>query len=200
MPVAVKAEQEPRQGGTATRILRATLELIGREGIGALSNRRIAARAGVSLGSLTYHFPSQADLLRDSLELYVEEEVARLEAIAADVRARCTTLGEVAAEVQRHAAQSTERLGQIAEIELHLQAARDSALREASERCFAAYEGLAATALEALRVPEPKRRARGLVALTTGMAVRGMASGYDAAGLTEALVIFVRGAGAEVDL
>ena len=74
-----------RRRAPATReaILRATLALLAAEGTAALSNRRIAAEAGVSLGSLTYHFSSQAALLRESLLLYAGEEVERLETIAA---------------------------------------------------------------------------------------------------------------------
>ncbi|MFD6726091.1 TetR family transcriptional regulator, partial [Streptomyces sp. NPDC060131] len=37
------------------RILAATLDLIAEEGIARVSHRRIAQRAGVPLGSMTYH-------------------------------------------------------------------------------------------------------------------------------------------------
>ncbi len=185
---------------TRLRILRTTLELIGREGIAALSNRRIAAEAGVSLGSLTYHFPSQDSLLRESLLLYVGEEVARLEAIAAGLRARRPhpSSGEIAAEVQRVVAESADRPEQIAELELHLQAARDPELQEASRRCFAAYQGLAAAALEALGVPDATRHARAVVALMYGMGLQRLGTGrLDADGVTDALFTIVRGAIAE---
>src|ERR1044072_3485734 len=59
---------------TRARILHATLRVIAAGGIGAVSNRRVATEAGVALGSLTYHFPSQTALLRDSLLLYADEE------------------------------------------------------------------------------------------------------------------------------
>ncbi len=42
---------------TRERILHATLRTIAEQGVGAVSNRRVAAAAGVALGSLTYHFP-----------------------------------------------------------------------------------------------------------------------------------------------
>jgi TetR/AcrR family transcriptional regulator, regulator of biofilm formation and stress response len=200
MPFLIAETPQDRRKAPETRqrILRATLELIGNEGIGALSNRRIAAAAGVSLGSLTYHFPSQEDLLRESLDLYVKEEVARLEAIAAELRSRCPAPAEVAAEVQRLAAESADRPEQIAELELHLHAARDPALQEASRRCFLAYEGVAAAALEALRVPDPDRHAPAVVALMTGTNARQLSTGrHDAAGLADALRTLVRGARTE---
>jgi TetR/AcrR family transcriptional regulator, regulator of biofilm formation and stress response len=197
-PVKETRKQDKREApDTRERILRATLELIGREGIGAVSNRRLAEVAEVSLGSLTYHFPSQDSLLRESLLLYVGEEVARLEAIAADLRARRPrpSAEEVAAEVQQIAADSSDRPEQVAELELHLRASRDPALQDASRRCFAAYEGVAAAALEAFGVPDATRHARAVVALMTGMGVQRLGAGiHDASGVADALLTIVRGA------
>jgi DNA-binding transcriptional regulator YbjK len=180
---------------TRERILRATVELIGREGVSAVTNRRVATAAGVALGSLTYHFASQADLLRQSLLLFVGEEVARQEAIAAELRRTRPSVERVAAEVERIVEESGDRIQQLAEIELHLQAARDPALREASLRCFEAYEGVAATALEMLDVPEPKRHARSIVALMYGMGLRRLGAGAGtASGVADGLLMIVRGA------
>jgi AcrR family transcriptional regulator len=196
-PIAPEQRDAPK---TRERILRAALALIGREGIAAVSNRRLAEAAEVSLGSLTYHFPSQASLLQESLLLYVGEEVARLEAIAAALRARRPRPSpeEVAAEVQRIAAENSERPEQVAELELHLRASRDPALQDASRRCFAAYEGVAAAALEAFGVPDASRHARAVVALTTGMGLQRLGAGvHDASGIADALLTIVRGAFAE---
>lgn len=180
---------------TRERILRATVELIGSEGISAVTNRRVAAAAGVALGSLTYHFTSQVELLRESLLLFVGEEVARQEEIAAELRDSRPSIEEVAAEVERIVAETGNRIQQLAEIELHLQAARDPALREASLRCFEAYEGVAATALEMLEVPEPQKHAGSIVALMYGMGLRRLAAGgEDASGVAGGLLTIVRGA------
>jgi DNA-binding transcriptional regulator YbjK len=179
---------------TRERILRATVELIGGEGVPAVTNRRVAGAAGVALGSLTYHFPSQVDLLRESLLLFVGEEVARQEEIAAELRRGEPSVEQVAAEVERVVEESSNRIQQLAEIELHLQAARDPALREASLRCFEAYEGVAAAALEMLEVPEPERHARTIVALMYGMGLRRLGTGSkDATGVAEGLLTVVRG-------
>ncbi len=185
-----------RAPATREAILRATLTLLADEGTGALSNRRIAAEAGVSLGSLTYHFPSQAALLRESLLLYVNEEVERLEAVAAALRARDPSPAEVAAEVESLIARPTGGPGPLAELELHLQAARDPELQEASRRCFAAYDGLAADALTSLGVPDPSRHAPAVVALIVGLGLRrlGTAATADSAAVTDALLTYLRGA------
>jgi TetR/AcrR family transcriptional regulator, regulator of biofilm formation and stress response len=180
---------------TRERILRTTLELIGREGIGAVTNRRVAVAAGVSLGSLTYHFASQAELLRDSLMLFVGEEVVRVEGIAAELRREHPSVERAAAEVERVVSESSDRLQQLAEVELHLRAAREPALQEASRRCFEAYEGVAEAALELLEVPQPDRHARTIVALMYGLALRRLGSGdEDTTGIAEALLTIVRGA------
>jgi AcrR family transcriptional regulator len=181
---------------TRERILRTTLHLIGEHGIGEVSNRAIAAAAGVSLGSLTYHFPSQTQLLREALLLYVGEEVARLAAIAAELRSSQPSVAQVAAEVERIVEGSTDRIEQVAELELHLQASRDPELHDASARCFAAYEDLAAAVLEALDVPDPARHARTVVAVMTGLGLRRLGTGDRAAtGTANALLTIVRGAG-----
>lgn len=179
---------------TRERILRATVELIGHEGVSAVTNRRVAGAAGVALGSLTYHFPSQVDLLRESLLLFVGEEVARQEAIAADLRSHDPSVEQVVVEVERIVQESGDRIQELAEIELHLQAARDPALREASQRCFEAYEGVAGAALETLGVPDPGRHARTIVALMYGMGLRRLGTGESAAGVADGLLTVIRGA------
>jgi DNA-binding transcriptional regulator YbjK len=171
------------------------LRVIAAGGIAAVSNRRVALEAGVALGSLTYHFPSQTDLLRDALLLYVEEEVARLGALAAQLRAANADAELVAATVERIVAREAGRPEEVAELELHLHASRDPALHEASQRCFGAYEDFAAAALEALGVPDPQRHARTVVALLCGLGVRRLGTGeLDGEGTAEALLTLVRGA------
>jgi AcrR family transcriptional regulator len=180
---------------TRERILASTLRLIGEHGVGEVSNRRVASAAGVALGSLTYHFPSQTLLLREALLLYVGEEVTRLQSFAAELRSSGPTAAQVAGEVQRIVERSSTRLEQVAELELHLHASRDPDLQEASARCFAAYEDLAAAALEALDVPDPARHARTVVAVMCGLGLRRLGTGErEAAGTADALLTIVRGA------
>ena len=185
---------------TRARILHATLRVIAAGGIGAVSNRRVAAEARVALGSLTYHFPSQTDLLREALLLYAAEEVARLESLAAALRSGTEGGGRVSAEqaaavVEQVAARDAGRPEEIAELELHLHASRDPALHEASRRCFAAYESFATAALGALGVPAPERHARTVVALLCGLGVRRLGTGEHAAeGTADALLTIIKGA------
>jgi AcrR family transcriptional regulator len=182
--------------GVRERMLRATLKLIADGGVAAVTNRRVAAAAGVSLGSLTYHFASQAQLLRESLLLHVEEETARREQIARELAEEKPGVQQVAEAVERLVAVPSEIPQQIAELELHLQAARDPELSEASRRCFEAHEQIASAALSSLGIPDGQRHAPAVVALMTGLAVRRLAAGGgDAQGTSEALLALVRGLG-----
>ena len=181
-------------GAARRRLLAATLDVIGTEGIGAVTNRRVATRAGVSLGSLTYHFASQADLMREALILQVDQEVERIAAVTARIGAAGVPLEQLLAEAEGIVAATAEDPAQLAELDLHLHAARDPELREASARCFAAYDELAATALRALGLPEADARAHLVVAMLNGLALRRLALRAPAAtGVAEALVVLVKG-------
>jgi AcrR family transcriptional regulator len=150
----------------------------------------------VSLGSLTYHFTNQTQLLRESLLLYVEEETDRRQQIADELATQDPTVEEVAREIERLAMSASDIPQQIAELELHLQAARDPELRDASRRCFEAHEQIAAAALTALGVPDGERHAPTVVALMAGLALRRLAGGgQDAHGTSDALLTLMRGLG-----
>ncbi|MEU0693000.1 TetR/AcrR family transcriptional regulator [Streptomyces niveus] len=57
------------------RILAATLDLIADEGVAGVSHRKIAARARVPLGSMTYHFSGIDELLREAFRLFTDHIV-----------------------------------------------------------------------------------------------------------------------------
>ncbi|WP_151775354.1 TetR/AcrR family transcriptional regulator [Streptomyces abyssomicinicus] len=63
-----------------TRILDAALDLIADEGIARVSHRRIAARAGVPLGSMTYHFDGMDELLREAFSRFTHHIAAVFDA------------------------------------------------------------------------------------------------------------------------
>jgi AcrR family transcriptional regulator len=184
-----------RDGVVSTRdsILRATLKVVGEVGVGGLTNRRIVAAAGVSLGTLTYHFPSQTELLREAMLLFAEEETAKLTAIVDAHRADDLNLEQGAAVVEQVIKQLPFGTDELAPHELYLQAARDPALREASSRCFAAYDNLAIAILRALGVTEPERLAGHVVALIAGLQLRRFSTGVDVPA-AEPLMMLLRGA------
>ncbi|MFE0691684.1 TetR/AcrR family transcriptional regulator [Streptomyces xiamenensis] len=62
------------------RIIAATLDLIAEDGVAGVSHRRIAARAGVPLGSMTYHFTGIDQLLREAFGRFTDRMVALFDA------------------------------------------------------------------------------------------------------------------------
>ncbi|MFF4835982.1 TetR/AcrR family transcriptional regulator [Streptomyces sp. NPDC001315] len=62
------------------RIIAATLDLIAEEGLAGVSHRKIAARAGVPLGSMTYHFSGIDQLLREAFGRFTDHIVAVFDA------------------------------------------------------------------------------------------------------------------------
>jgi DNA-binding transcriptional regulator YbjK len=63
-------------------IVVATVRIVAREGVAAVTHRRVAAAARVSLSSTTWHFASKADILEAALHWTADSEVARIGAIA----------------------------------------------------------------------------------------------------------------------
>jgi DNA-binding transcriptional regulator YbjK len=174
------------------RMLSATLALIGEHGIGGVTNRAVAAQAGVSLGSLTYHFSSQTELLREALLLFVAREAERLERLADGLEGTTPEIGEVAKAVQA-VVQNASRHEQLAQMELYLQASRDPALREVAARAYAAYDHAARTVLVALGVPDPDALVPAVIALVDGFELRRLALEVPAdPALVDALVALVR--------
>jgi DNA-binding transcriptional regulator YbjK len=63
-------------------IVRAAVRIVGREGVAAVTHRRLAAEADVSLSSTTWHFATKADILEAALRWTARREVARIGEIA----------------------------------------------------------------------------------------------------------------------
>jgi DNA-binding transcriptional regulator YbjK len=176
------------------RIILAVLRIIGADGVAAVTNRRIAKEAGVSLGSVTYHFATQHDLLRESLRYFVAKETRRFTELAE--RHPCGTLDleQAGAVVGLVAAGTCSDDVYIAPFELYIQAGRDPRLRTAAAECFAAYDRLAAKILTALGVPDAERAASATVALVVGLQLRRLATGSTTDDLVDALLLLTRGA------
>jgi DNA-binding transcriptional regulator YbjK len=67
---------------TRDAIVDATVRIVAREGVGAVTHRRVATEAGVSLSSTTWHFATKADILEAALRATAQREVDRVRAIA----------------------------------------------------------------------------------------------------------------------
>lgn len=181
---------------TRERILYAALRVMGAHGIGGLTNRLVAKEAGLSLGSLTYHFASQTDLLREALLVFVGDEARRITAIADGLAASMHDVRQAAAAAERALAETVLGPEEIGVYEVYVHAARDPQLRAATRQCFDAYDGVARAILGLLGVPTPERIAPHVVALMAGTQLRRLATGAeDARGVGEGLLMLLAGAG-----
>ena len=63
-------------------IVAATVRIVAREGVAAVSHRRVAAEADVALSSTTWHYATKADILEAALRWTADREVERIGAIA----------------------------------------------------------------------------------------------------------------------
>src|SRR3954464_1089307 len=77
--VAVRAEASKR---VQDAIVAAAVDVVAREGVAAVTHRRLAAEAGVALSSTTWHFATKADILMAALRWTAAHEVTRIGEIA----------------------------------------------------------------------------------------------------------------------
>ena len=63
-------------------IVAATVRIVAREGVAAVTHRRVAAEADVALSSTTWHFTTKAAILEAALHWCARREVGRITAIA----------------------------------------------------------------------------------------------------------------------
>jgi AcrR family transcriptional regulator len=76
-----KSPVQARSTASVDAILKATLQVLLRVGKEKLTTTRVAARAGVSVGTLYQYFPNKSALLRAALRLHVEEILADVDKV-----------------------------------------------------------------------------------------------------------------------
>lgn len=176
----VRASEPPNVSATVARersLLDATVRLLGRGGPAAVTHRAVAREAGVSLGVVTYRYPTIDGLLEAAMhhlcgvELGELTELAmRLSTQAFDLEAWTGAFAKaIAADVRR------DRESEIASFELLLDVARHPRLRAAASSAGLAYERLAELALRAAGSTDPERHSRILVAAILGLELKQLA-------------------------
>jgi len=83
-----KRPQQPRARATVEVILEATAHILARDGYEALTTNAVAARAGVSIGSVYQYFPSKEALVGE----LVDRDCERMDALFGDVFLRAQGL------------------------------------------------------------------------------------------------------------
>lgn len=153
-------------------ILDAALRLVGQEGTSALTHRRVAEVAGVSLSATTYYFRSKAQILEQALFLAAERELTELSAVHDLFDPATITLEEWAAMLARVLAAETKgkrRVMLLAQFEMDLYAARHPRLRAAVRELNTRYAALIEPVLVRLGAREAASSARLFVAAVTGL-------------------------------
>ncbi|MBB4912162.1 TetR/AcrR family transcriptional regulator [Actinophytocola algeriensis] len=119
----------------------ATVRAIADVGIGNVTHRKIAALAGVPLGSTTYYFPTLDDLVAAALREAIECARAELEAWAEELMASDDVVGTFVDVTRRHL---DDREPVLLEYELYLAAARSPELRPVAQLWIDGLRGICA--------------------------------------------------------
>jgi TetR/AcrR family transcriptional regulator, regulator of biofilm formation and stress response len=165
---------KPSAGRTAVprAILDAAVRVVGEDGASALTHRRVAERAGVSLSATTYYFRSKAQILEQALFLASERELTELSVVHDLFDPAVMTVEEWAARLARVLAAETRgrrRIMLLAQFEMDMYAARHPPLRAAVRELNARYAALIEPVLIRLGARETTRNAKLFVAAVTGL-------------------------------
>jgi DNA-binding transcriptional regulator YbjK len=154
--------------GGRDAILEAALRVIDRRGVDGLTHRAVAAEAGVSLASTTYHFASKQALVEEALGLVTDRSLALVTRHTDGEEPLTTT--ELAARLE---ALTVAQLAEadaplIAQYELLLEAGRRPGLRPLAERWDTAYTAALRGLVGRASIPQPDEATAILVAALEG--------------------------------
>jgi len=172
------ATQTTQRSKGREALLEAAVSVIAEQGSGGATVRAVAERAGVSPGTVTYHFANADELVVAALEYGASRMLGTLEQLALDLqqtdwdtaawtRAFCTAL---AADIEHN------RENHLACMELQLIAARRPRLLESARRVQLGYARVARMVIQAqnpgLRGTDLDIAAVNLTALVTALVMR----------------------------
>ncbi|GAB4566987.1 MAG: TetR/AcrR family transcriptional regulator [Haliangiales bacterium] len=151
-------------------LLEAALTVIADGGVDAVRARRVAATAGVPLGSVSYWFSSREVLIRDAFDYFLIKNTAFIKSLLDD-RPMATPADLVEFLCAMVESEFRDPRVVMTEYEFILAAGRDPALAEA----FVAWEAIlldtATSVMAALGIPEPARDARTIIEMVRGFEV-----------------------------
>lgn len=173
--VQVLFKQEIRAHASAearrNQILEAALRVVADGGPDAITFRRVADRAKVPLGSLTYYFESREDLLREAFRLYLSEATRFLSDLESEKRPHTAAgVTELVLEVARREFADDPAMVRV-EYELILYAARDPELAREFNSYERWIEARLAADLESLGAQRPIDASRTIIDLARGFEI-----------------------------
>lgn len=147
------------------------MKIAAEQGVGAVTMRAVAIAAGVSPGTVSYHFASADELLVQALEHGAMQTAGMLEQLALDLQ---TAGGDGESWARAFAAALAEdlearRAQHLACFELQLMAARRPELAPTAAKIQHSYARVARMVAQAHGAPDPDVAAVGLTALVTGL-------------------------------
>lgn len=151
-------------------LLDAAIAVIAEEGIGRVTHREIARRAGLPLGTTSYFFDSIEDLVLEAQRVFSQELLARIDALRELLATQQLTPRE-ALEGLLELIIAEPRAQIIAQFEVYLQASRQPGLTDAVAAVIAGFEALTEAALAFAGARNPQAGARAFVALIDGFAL-----------------------------
>jgi TetR/AcrR family transcriptional regulator, regulator of biofilm formation and stress response len=171
-------QKRPRPRPRREHLLEVTIELVAREGIDAVTHRRVAELARVPLGSTTYYFASREEMLVEALKTFGRQEVAALQARLAELPARRPSRKRyIDGLVDFLAPQlGDDHWRTVAQYTLLCEAARRPELEAVAREWNQAWWAVLEELFRALRAPDPVLEARMLLAMLDGFLVEQLAA------------------------
>ncbi len=164
-------DANPRTRAGAEPLLDAALEIVAEHGVNAVTVRAVAERAGVSPGTVSYHFATADELLVKALERGALQTAEMLERLALDLQSTDwddeTLVHAFAAAFARHLEE--HRVRHLACFELQLLAARRPELVPQATNIHLAYARVGRMAALAYGVPDVDAFAIRMTAMVTGL-------------------------------
>ncbi len=172
------ASASGRERPRRARLLEVTIKLIAREGVDAVTHRRVAQLAKVPLGSTSYYFSSREEMLVQALETFGRQEIASLRARLTDLPLRRPSSRRYVDELLEFLAPQLgeEHWRTVAQYSLLCEAARRPELapvvREWNQQWWTVLEEVFA----GLKAPNPALEARMLLAMLDGFLLEQLAA------------------------
>lgn len=158
-------------------LMEATLRIIGRTGLDAVTHRAVAAEAGMSLGAVTHHFKTRDVLVDAALQFALTRETERLRSLALSLQSRAFDVEQWVESLVAFYARDlkTDAETHIACYEAFLAAARSARHRPVVVEWFEVWRQSAELALRAAGSSEPRRDAEIFVSALIGILLQQLA-------------------------
>jgi DNA-binding transcriptional regulator YbjK len=176
---AARAPANLTQRGTERRsaLLFAALQIIVRDGPGAVTFRTVVAEANASHGSITYYFGTREELIKEAMVLVANRNIEVLSAVLSDFETMPVSPEVLATVIARHSNQQMieDRSMGITIIELHLAAARSPELRPILREWGRSYALIIRKVLTNLGSDDPDEDAALMINIINGHVVSQLA-------------------------